>query len=646
MRSALRLLSSVLLGIVLGSFAAPALADPSFATLGEVKVDGRTVSGVLTFHSPNVVDLDGASVQATVDGVPARIGVHPATHIKRTAALVIDTSGSMGPTGMGIVRSATADYLAQAPADVAVGVVSFAQSARVDLRPTTDRTSVQKVVGGLKSVGGTSLYQAVRTAVGILGSTGDRSIVLLSDGGDTASKTPAQDLAQVTAQLRSAGIRVDVVRFNNDDPVAGRALAQFAGAGGGSNVAAGDQKSVSAAFRNSARSLASQVPITVEVPDSVHGQRTLTITGSAAGQGFQLTRPVDFGAAPPLPSASSTPAAAVAPAAADGPSRMTPALPWIAAGLTGLGIFGLVYAALTGGVRSAKEARLAAIETYATPLKRSAARAAVNRSATERIVAAAEKLMHRLSSTENTMLLIQRADLPFRAGEWLVLRGCAVVIGAALGAVLLSGPLLLGFVAGGLVGLAGPSVFLRVKAARRAAAFERLLPQALLLAATSLRSGFGLQQALEAVARDAAEPVAKELSRALAETRIGTDLTDALDHTSERMGTDTLRMAVMAIRIQQQVGGNLADTLTTTAGTLREREALRGQVKALSAEGRLSAYILIALPIGLFFYMVGVSYDYVSLLWTTTPGILMSVGAILMLIVGIFWMRRVVQIEV
>ena len=153
---------------------------------------------------------------------------------------------------------------------------------------------------------------------------------------------------------------------------------------------------------------------------------------------------------------------------------------------------------------------------------------------------------------------------------------------------------------------------------RRATKFEAQLPQILLLVSTSLRSGFGLPQALDAVARDAAEPAGKEFSRALAETRIGTDISDALERVAARMESTSMHWTVMAIRIQREVGGNLADTLRTTAGTLRERESLHRQVPTLSAEGRLSAYILIALPIFIFIYMTRVNYEYVSLLWTTT----------------------------
>ncbi|MEI2825074.1 MAG: type II secretion system F family protein, partial [Dermatophilaceae bacterium] len=130
------------------------------------------------------------------------------------------------------------------------------------------------------------------------------------------------------------------------------------------------------------------------------------------------------------------------------------------------------------------------------------------------------------------------------------------------------------------------------------------------------------------------------------ETRIGTDISDALDHLAIRMDSESMRWTTMAIRIQREVGGNLADTLRTTATTLRERESLRRQVRALSAEGRLSAYILIALPILLLLYMTGVNREYVSLLWTTVPGIIMLAAGAIGMVIGTLWMNKIVKIEV
>jgi tight adherence protein B len=151
---------------------------------------------------------------------------------------------------------------------------------------------------------------------------------------------------------------------------------------------------------------------------------------------------------------------------------------------------------------------------------------------------------------------------------------------------------------------------------------------------------------VEAVIRDAPDPVATELGRAQAETRLGTELPDALDRVAHRMNSTTMSWTVMAMRIQSEVGGNLAETLRTTAKTLRERESLHRQVRALSAEGRLSAYILIALPILLFLYVYVVNRDYISLLWTNPIGIFLSVATVAMMAIGVVWMRKVVQVEV
>jgi tight adherence protein B len=236
-----------------------------------------------------------------------------------------------------------------------------------------------------------------------------------------------------------------------------------------------------------------------------------------------------------------------------------------------------------------------------------------------------------------------------RAGEWWVLRIVTVVLGVVLGAVFLNGAwyvTLLGLVLGFLGGLVVPSFVLKFLAKRRGKKFDAQLPDVLTLVASSLSTGFSLLQALDAVAKDAAEPAAKEFSRALAETRIGADVSDALERMSTRMDSDNMRWTSMAIRIQREVGGNLAETLKTTAKTLREREALRRHVRALSAEGRLSAYILIGLPIGIFFYTMQTNREYIELLWIRPMGLAMMGAGIISLGIGVFWMRKVVDVQV
>src|SRR5262249_47225392 len=159
----------------------------------------------------------------------------------------------------------------------------------------------------------------------------------------------------------------------------------------------------------------------------------------------------------------------------------------------------------------------------------------------------------------------------------------------------------------------------RIDARRRA--FAAGLPDALQLIIGSLRSGFSLSQAVQAMAQEVGEPLRTEFGRALAETRLGIELEDALSRMAKRVGSADLEWVVIAIRVQREVGGNLAEVLTRTVETMREREAIRGEVRSLAAEGKLSAYILIGLPILIGLYMALVRRDYVSLLVTEPLGI-------------------------
>jgi tight adherence protein B len=267
----------------------------------------------------------------------------------------------------------------------------------------------------------------------------------------------------------------------------------------------------------------------------------------------------------------------------------------------------------------------------------------------EQILGFSDKMTRDRESTAKAAMLLERADLPLRANEWYVLRAVAVLVATAAAWFFFHGSgvtAMLAVIVGLLVGFFAPQLFLSFKANRRAKKFEAQLPDVLTLLASSLSTGFSLAQGVDAVVRDASEPSAKEFSRALAETRIGAPLEDTLDHLAKRMDSVNMAWTTMAIRIQRQVGGNLAETLRTTATTLRERESLKRLVRGLSAEGRLSAYILMALPIGLFLYMLVGNRPYIELLWSGPIGWAMLAAGSVSMTFGYFWMSKVVNVEV
>lgn len=634
---------------ILGAPSAASAADPVPATIGSVKVTPERITGVLTLRPGDTAVSVDPGIVARFGDKAAPVTSKPAARAQRTTVLLIDTSGSMGRTGMATVRSAVKGFLASVPKDVRVGVVSFGNTAGPEIAPTTNRAAVQGVVDALRADGNTALFGGVTQAVTMLGATGDRSIVLLSDGKNTVGDR-APGLAASVKALSASQVRVEVVRFTTgeNDP---EALAAFAKAGGGSVVQATDTAAVRSAFLTAAKVLDSQVLFEIPRPSGVTGAVPVVVRGTASGRPFVVRSTIDLGAlaADPAPSATT----AAGPEAAGAPGTLhrvdTAMSRSLLAALGATFVGGLILViALIDPFKSKRHERVAEVELYTlTGATRASRHTDAQPSAlAQSAVRMGERVMEQRESTSQTMQLIQRADLPLRAGEWFVLRAVSVLLGAILLPFLLP---LSGWVTapiGLVLGLIVPAAVLRILAGKRARKFEAMLPDVLMLVATTLASGFSLTQALDAVAQDSPEPAGKEFSRALAEARIGADISDALDHLSTRMGSESMTWTTMAIRIQREVGGNLAETLRTTAHTLRERESLKRQVNALSAEGRLTAYVLIALPFGIFLYMAWVNPDYIRLLWTTLPGILMSAGSCVGLVVGALWMRKVIRIEV
>jgi tight adherence protein B len=201
-------------------------------------------------------------------------------------------------------------------------------------------------------------------------------------------------------------------------------------------------------------------------------------------------------------------------------------------------------------------------------------------------------------------------------------------------------------VLGLVLGAVLPWMYLKFRHKRRLNKFNANLAQSLGLIAGGLQAGLSLPQAVDTVVREGNEPIAGEFKRALVEQRLGIEITEALEGVGERMESQDFAWVVMAIRIQREVGGNLAEILHTVSDTLREREYLRRQVKALSAEGRMSAWLLGALPVGMFGYMMMANRDYVEPLYTTPLGWGFLAAAAFLLGLGSFMMAKMVKVEV
>lgn len=191
-----------------------------------------------------------------------------------------------------------------------------------------------------------------------------------------------------------------------------------------------------------------------------------------------------------------------------------------------------------------------------------------------------------------------------------------------------------------------PFVWLWWKRGSRLKKFASQLPEAMELVARALRAGHSLAAGLHVVAAESPQPIAKEFGRVYEEQNLGVSMEDALDHLCQRIPNLDLRFFVTSVNIQRQTGGDLAEILDRIGHVIRERFKILGQVKALTAEGRLSGVVLIAMPIGLFLMMLHMKPDYIKLLWTDPMGIQMSVGAIILMLIGSYAIKKIVDIKV
>ncbi|MGI9585044.1 MAG: type II secretion system F family protein [Acidimicrobiia bacterium] len=238
---------------------------------------------------------------------------------------------------------------------------------------------------------------------------------------------------------------------------------------------------------------------------------------------------------------------------------------------------------------------------------------------------------------------LEQANLPLKPGEAIIAAiGIAILVFILVTAIAQS--FIWGVIAAALV-LVGALLFVNNVAARTRKKFETQLPDTLNLLATSLRAGYSLLQAIEAVGEEAAEPTRREFGRAMAEIRLGRPINDALGDIADRMVSQDFEWTVMAIGIQREVGGNLAEVLQTTSETMVQRNRLRREMKALTAEGRISAIVLSLMPVFLFIFISLANPDYMKPLIENTIGLVVLAGGVIFIGIGIFWMQKIVKVD-
>jgi tight adherence protein B len=256
--------------------------------------------------------------------------------------------------------------------------------------------------------------------------------------------------------------------------------------------------------------------------------------------------------------------------------------------------------------------------------------------------AAVERVLIRRGQLARWSDALEHAGIVMSLPDFVLVVGMVALVAGAIGTVI--GGFLLGLLLLVLVPL-GARLLVSLRTKRRRGAFADQLDDSLQLLASSLRAGHSLLRALDGLSQEAEEPTATEFARIVNETRVGRDLSEALDELAGRMGSDDFTWIAQAIAIHREVGGNLAEVLDAVGNTIRERNAIRRQVKALAAEGKLSAIVLMALPFVVTGFLALVQPTFIDRFTGSGLGWAMLVAAGLLLVVGGLWLKKMVSIR-
>lgn len=317
----------------------------------------------------------------------------------------------------------------------------------------------------------------------------------------------------------------------------------------------------------------------------------------------------------------------------------------LGAAAAGLGAFLLLLILLGGGSSNRREGEIGGrLGAYGGGTKQKSSGVFGRFAVLRRAASKAESVAESQGNSRMIESALEQANIPVRAGEAIIAAlGLALILGLIVGLATQS---TIWAIISGAALLMLSFLYVSHVAAKQRKRFDKQLPETLNLLATSLRAGYSIMQAIEAVAAEAPDPTRREFGRAMSEIRLGRPMIDALGDIAERMESQDFEWTVLAISIQREVGGNLAEVLQSTSETMLQRNRLRGEMKALTAEGRISMYVMAALPFGLFAAIYFLNPDYIKPMLNSAIGIAVFGFALFMMGIGIFWMTKIVKVDV
>jgi tight adherence protein B len=554
-----------------------------------------------------------------------------ATNLGRAKSIVlaVDRSQSMDGQPLEDAVAAARAFVAAKPADDRIAVATFATEP---ILLTGFQTSTIDADSALRSISvdpvqGTTLYDALVLSANSLSSETylGRVIIVVTDGNETRSEATVED---TIAAAQDAGVSIYVVgiesKLFNPGP-----LQQLADATGGKYYGTASTEALAEVYSSIAEELSRTWRL--EYVTTALPSEKVTVEAEAGGESasLRLTAPGD----------------AVATRKPDVEGRLPEHFFgsfWGQAsfaaliGVLVLGAFAFAFASPRGAWLKGR------LEPHLDTRRR-----AEKRTGRERLKIAAglfratENALGKFKPWLRLQRTIERADLPLRTVELVyIMLAAGFVSGLVAAGFTRSVPIIaLGLVAG----IAIPYFVVSIKAKQRIKAFENQLPDLLVTMAAGLKAGHSFRQSLQSVVDEDQPPASKELGRVLTETRLGRPMDEALAEMAQRVGSRNFEFVITAVTIQRQVGGSLAGLFDMVADTVRNRQQFAKKIKGLTAMGRASAYVLVALPMFVAAMLTVVNPEYMRPLWYTSTGRTLILVGLGMIGFGALLLRKIVN---
>jgi tight adherence protein B len=550
----------------------------------------------------------------------------------KSVVLAVDRSQSMRGQALADASAAARAFIAAKPLSDRIAVVAVGRKA---LRLTSFSSATIDADIALRTIDvdfryGTALWDTVVLSARALRDEplAGKVLILLTDGQEISSRST---LAEAIQAARTAGMSVYPIAIESAK-FSPAPLRQLARATGGTYYGAAS----SAALKQVYAAIAAELQRT---------WRLRYVTAARPGERVQLEATLaGFGSAgtdlvvPDDPNALT----------AEAPSGLLPRRVYgstLGAAFVGLatGVLLLVAVALFAGARKGSW-----VKTRLAPhlARHRSARRQVEQ---ERFPAGAallgltERAFGELRLWRKVHNLLERADVPLRTVEFLYLAlGCGFLVGLVTAIAGTSSVVIICALVGGTM---VPFLVVALKARRRTKAFETQLPDLLLTMAASLKAGHSFKQGLQTVVDEGQPPASKEFNRVLTEAQLGRPMDDALGDMSKRVGSKNLDFVITAVTIQGQVGGSLAGLFDMVADAVRQRQQFARKIKGLTAMGRASAYVLVALPFFLAGILTLLNRQYMEPLWHTPTGHKLLIGMVVMMAIGSLFLKKIVSFK-